>query len=206
MIATANATAYPLPAAPGTNSTLIWDAENRLIETTVGTSGPLVRHYYDSQSRRIATTVGTITTVFIYDAWNPIAEYKGGTGGSPVLSKTYTWGLDLSGSLQGAGGAGGLLAVSIHDLQSAIYYPLFDGNGNVSEYVDATGAIAAHYEYDPFGRETVANGTSPNGFVHRFSTKPLDVTTGLYYYGYRYYDPATGRWPSRDPIGEMGGD
>ena len=25
------------------------------------------------------------------------------------------------------------------------------------------------------------------------------------YYGYRYYDPLTGRWPSRDPIGERGG-
>jgi RHS repeat-associated protein len=25
------------------------------------------------------------------------------------------------------------------------------------------------------------------------------------YYGYRYYDPLTGRWPSRDPIGETGG-
>ena len=28
---------------------------------------------------------------------------------------------------------------------------------------------------------------------------------GVYYYGYRYYDPVTGRWPSRDPIGENGG-
>jgi len=28
---------------------------------------------------------------------------------------------------------------------------------------------------------------------------------GLRYYGYRYYDPLTGRWPSRDPIGERGG-
>ena len=26
------------------------------------------------------------------------------------------------------------------------------------------------------------------------------------YYGYRFYDPVTGRWPSRDPIGEDGGD
>jgi len=25
------------------------------------------------------------------------------------------------------------------------------------------------------------------------------------YYGYRYYDPVTGRWPSRDPIEEAGG-
>jgi len=42
-------------------------------------------------------------------------------------------------------------------------------------------------------------------FIHRFSTKPLDAETGLYYYGYRSYDPVTGRWPSRDPIEERGG-
>ena len=29
--------------------------------------------------------------------------------------------------------------------------------------------------------------------------------TGVADYGYRYYDPVTGRWPSRDPIGERGG-
>jgi RHS repeat-associated protein len=63
----------------------------------------------------------------------------------------------------------------------------------------------AHYEYDPFGRITVATGSKAQDFVHRFSTKPLDPTTGLYYYGYRWYDPATGRWPSRDPIEEEGG-
>jgi hypothetical protein len=33
----------------------------------------------------------------------------------------------------------------------------------------------------------------------------LDQATGLYYYGYRYYDPKTGKWPSRDPIEEEGG-
>jgi RHS repeat-associated protein len=32
----------------------------------------------------------------------------------------------------------------------------------------------------------------------------MDQVTGLLYYGYRYYDPVTGRWPSRDPIGEVG--
>jgi RHS repeat-associated protein len=30
-------------------------------------------------------------------------------------------------------------------------------------------------------------------------------TMGVTYYGYRWYDPATGRWPSRDPIEEKGG-
>ena len=31
------------------------------------------------------------------------------------------------------------------------------------------------------------------------------LTPHVAYYGYRYYDPTTGRWPSRDPIGERGG-
>jgi RHS repeat-associated protein len=38
-----------------------------------------------------------------------------------------------------------------------------------------------------------------------FSTKPLIDGILMYYYGFRYYDPVTGRWPSRDPIGEIGG-
>ena len=38
----------------------------------------------------------------------------------------------------------------------------------------------------------------------RFSTKYQDDETGLLYYGYRYYQPVTGRWPSRDPIQEVG--
>jgi RHS repeat-associated protein len=32
-----------------------------------------------------------------------------------------------------------------------------------------------------------------------------DIASGVTYYGFRYYDPVTGRWPSRDPIGEYGG-
>jgi RHS repeat-associated protein len=36
-------------------------------------------------------------------------------------------------------------------------------------------------------------------------SEPLSQSAGVTYYGYRYYDPVTGRWPSRDPIGERGG-
>ena len=193
-----NMTSGPLPANVNANSTLVWDGENRLIQATVGTTGSVVRYSYDSQSRRIAETVGSTTKITIYDGWNPIAEYST----TYALTKTYIWGVDLSGSMQGAGGVGGLLAVTD---STGNYFPTFDGNGNVSEYLDSTGAIAAHYEYDPFGKTTVATGPKANDFAHRFSTKPLDATTGLYYYGYRYYDPATGRWPSRDPIEEEGG-
>jgi RHS repeat-associated protein len=190
-----NATAYPLPAHLSANSTLAWDAENRLVSATV--NGTTTTYLYDSGSRRIAQTTGSATTVYIYDAWNPVAEYTGTT-----LAKTYTWGLDLSGSMQGAGGVGGLLAVTEG---TTSHFPTYDGNGNISEYLDSAGATVAHYEYDPFGRTTVSTGTKWGDFAHRFSTKPIDFSTGLYYYGYRFYDPATGRWPSRDPIEERGG-
>ena len=200
-----NATAYPLPAQPTANSTLTWDAENRLTSATLPDS-TTVTYAYDATSRRIAKTTVTGITLYLYDAWSPIAEYIGSAGVSPTLSKTYLWGMDLSGSMQGAGGVGGLLSVSeISNSQISNYYATYDGNGNVSEYLDSTGAVAAHYEYEPFGNTTVATGTKVADFSHRFSTKPLDVEPGLYYYGYRYYDPKTGRWPSRDPIEENGG-
>jgi RHS repeat-associated protein len=60
-------------------------------------------------------------------------------------------------------------------------------------------------QYDPFGNLTVDEYSNAAEFPYRFSTKPQDPVTGLYYYGYRWYDPLTGRWPSRDPIGEEGG-
>jgi RHS repeat-associated protein len=192
-----NATAYPLPADPSQLSNLTWNAENRLISVTV--AGVTTAYTYDFQGRRITKQTGTgPITRYIYEGWNLIAEYTDTT-----LERTYTWGLDLSGSMQGAGGVGGLLAVHVG---SDNYYPTYDGNGNVSEYLTATGTVAAHFEYDAFGNDTVATiGSGAPEFAHRFSTKPLDAESGLHYYGYRYYAPGTGQWIGRDPSGESGG-
>ena len=188
-----NAIEYPLPGAPTVNSDLTWDAENRMTTSTVGST--VTTYLYDAFSRRIAkipTSGSGIATLYIYDVWNCIAEYTGTT-----LSKTYLWGMDISGSMQGAGGVGGLLAVK----QGGNYfYPTYDGNGNVTEYLESDEDIAAHFEYDPFGNLTVDTNSNAESFPYRFSTKPQDAETGLYYYLYRYYDPVTGRWPSRDPM------
>ena len=51
----------------------------------------------------------------------------------------------------------------------------------------------------------MSTGTVAAEIPFRFSTKYQDAETGLLYYGYRYYDPITGRWLNRDPIGERGG-
>ncbi len=198
-----NATAYPLPVAPSALSGLGWDGENRMISSTVGTT--TTTYLYDARSRRIAKSTAGSSNIYFYHTWNCIAEYTQSAPTAPVvLAKTRLWGTDLSGTAQGAGGVGGLLAEDHHSGTAATFYPTYDGNGNVSEYLAVDGRPAAHFEYDPFGNTVVASG-SAGLFDYRFSTKPRDSETGLYYYGYRYYDPVTGRWPSRDPIEEKGG-
>ncbi len=64
--------------------------------------------------------------------------------------------------------------------------------------------MQAHYTYDAFGNTVSQCGAMAAVFRFRFSSKYLDDETGLYYYGYRFYDPALGRWLSRDPIEELG--
>jgi RHS repeat-associated protein len=41
--------------------------------------------------------------------------------------------------------------------------------------------------------------------VYRFSSKEFHANSGLYYYGYRFYDPNCERWTNRDPLLERGG-
>ena len=80
---------------------------------------------------------------------------------SNTVANTYTWGLDLSGDLQGAGGVGGLLCVTEKPASSTQtpYYVSYDANGNVSEYVNASDSVVAHYEYSPFGKMTSSSGS-----------------------------------------------
>jgi RHS repeat-associated protein len=81
-----------------------------------------------------------------------------------------------------------------------------DANGNIGQLLDASdGSLKAHYEYGPYGGLTAQSGTESTNNIYRFSSKYLDTETGLLYYGYRYYGAETGRWLSRDPIGERGG-
>ena len=108
--------------------------------------------------------------------------------------------------MQGAGGVGGLISMTVcSGANAGTYFPCYDGNGNVVAMVNAaTGVISGNWEYDPFGGSSArpARWLSQTPFL--FSTKFYDWETGLYYYGHRYYNPSTGRWPFRDPIGEAG--
>ncbi|MDT9292998.1 MAG: RHS repeat-associated core domain-containing protein, partial [Limnospira sp. PMC 1295.21] len=196
-----------------------WNSENRLVRQTHRddiTLTPLVRtrisYTYDSQGRRVMRVISRWheidelfypeeTLLYLWDGWNLLAEID---PGNQTPLRSYVWGLDLSGSMQGAGGVGGLLSVRIHDGNHTVL-PYFDGNGNVMGYTKTDESAAAVFEYDPFGRTLKASGPLAAEFPHRFSTKYTESETGWLYYGFRYYDPETGRWPNRDPIEEEGG-
>ena len=96
-----------------------WDAENRLVKQESVSNLPVagkrrIEFAYDHQSRRIQKVVSTnngsayaaqSTNRFVYDGWNLV----GVLAPNSSLQSSYTWGLDLSGSEQGAGCVGGLL-------------------------------------------------------------------------------------------------
>jgi len=121
-----------------------------------------------------------------------------------TVQQAYTRGLDLSGTQQGAGGVGGLLWVSAGT--NGTHFACFDGNGNVMALVDASsGEESARYEYGPFSEDIRATGPMARINSLRFSTQYADDMTGDRKYEHRDLDAITGRWLSRDPIGERGG-
>jgi RHS repeat-associated protein len=191
-----------------------WDAENRLLSMTSLSTAPSgsqlqLAFTYDYMGRRIqklvstnnGTYVGEYTNKYAYDAWNCLAILNP----SLILSNTFLWGSDLSGSLQGAGGVGGLIKVAYYGATTTNCFVAYDGNGNVSALVNAAnGVTVANYDYGPFGELIRLSGPMAKLNPLRFSTKYDDDETDFLYYGYRYYNPSTGRWLSRDPIEEKG--
>lgn len=196
-----------------------WDGENRLVglETLRDLPASVPRQRlefgYDSQSRRVRKTVYTQVTnawvlaaesYYLYDGWNLVAESRRKPETLRVTERAYVWGNDLSGSMQGAGGIGGLLCATAQQPgATATVFAAYDGNGNVMALVDAgTLQEAARYEYGPFGEVLRETGPQAHANPFRFSSKYTDDETGLVYYGYRYYQPESGRWINRDPSGE----
>ena len=166
-----------------------WNGENRMIraEEKIASSGRqpyVVTYAYDHMGRNVIKDGAK----FIWDEYNIIVE------DADSSDATFnTWGLDLDGTMQGAGGVGGLLAVEKWD---AVYLPAYDANGNITEYVDGSGDVAAHYAYSAFGKQLLA--VDDMGFTHRFSTKPYCPKTLLVEYEFRKYAPNVGRWMQPD--------
>jgi RHS repeat-associated protein len=221
-----------------------WDGENRLKSAEMHAGVPALvalqrmELVYDAQGRRVAkrllvkeavdatgniipreTTWRLVKELrFWYDGWNLIVEQQKRPNGQWRKLRTYLWGQDLSGSLQGAGGVGGLLGLTVNlgalEGETGVehsYATLTEVNGNLMGLLDAgSGSLVARWDYDPFGNlvtDWYALGSGASGALCpiRFSSKYQDEETGWLYYGYRYYDAVNGRFIGRDPIEEAGG-
>lgn len=179
-----------------------WDAENRLISMEAISGVPpeaklRIEFAYDHASRRVQKNVHSwnpltssyqllSVTKFVYDGSSLTAELDSNYG--PL--RTYTWD---EGLLWFTDGENSHIVVS-------------DANRNVTALIAAnSGTLSGSYEYDPFGITLKSSGEYSSKNPFRFSTEYADQETGLIYYGFRYYNPHTGKWLSRDPMEENGG-
>ncbi len=203
-----------------------YDAENRLtmVSPVYETNGVVrVINAYDRRNRRVRKTVQRLactvapapsppietrvwntveTHTFVWDANNIVLEKVEFATGTTRMFE-YFWGLDKSGTEQGAGGVGGLFAMSV---DGEFYIPCYDHNGNIVLYISETGSIAAQYTYDPYGNIIESSGPLADVFSFGFCTKCHDREIGMVGYQQRVYRPDLGRWLNRDPIEEEGGE
>lgn len=178
--------------------TATYDAENRLksLEYTDGSGIVRKTTYHYSGDSFLAKVEkyenGSLVsdTRFVRDGFLTLQERNA----SNSVVNEYTWGINMG------GGIGGLLNLKQGGLD---YAYLYDGKGNVTTLLNSSQAVIATYTYDTFGNLMAKTGTVNQPY--QFSTKAYDETTGLSYYGYRFYAPANGRWMTRDPVGEAGG-
>ncbi|MBI1321301.1 MAG: hypothetical protein GC168_20440, partial [Candidatus Hydrogenedens sp.] len=89
---------------------------------------------------------------------------------------------------------------------SESFYYLTDQQFSTVALLNASGALAERYDYDPFGTPSIydasgsAIGATAVGNNHLYTGREYLPTLGLYDYRQRYYDPAAGRFLATDPV------
>lgn len=131
--------------------------------------------------------------VYIYDG-DTVLEVTDETG---VVLKEYTT----------TGGRHGDILSEFDGTSTRFFEP--DGLGSTSALTDESQTVVDQWKYQAFGLSIQTIGTDENPFTwlgrHAYYS---DVQTSLYLLGSgtRYFDPATARFLSRDPVGFSGGD
>jgi RHS repeat-associated protein len=161
-------------------TTLTFDPENRMTAygavLTAGYSGNGLRAWKQNSSGR---------TYFLYDGMVPMIELD--NTGAVISTNTF--------------GAHGL--ISRRTGSTSVFYA-FDSEGNVSEKTDSNGSTVSDHLFNAFGGVVSGSQTDPFGYRAKFGYY-TDNETGLQLLTYRYYDPSSGRFITRDPISYSGG-
>jgi RHS repeat-associated protein len=170
-----------LSSGPGAGVTNQWDAEQRLVAVEAGNQR--TEFTYDGLGRRVAIRklVNGLETSLRRFVWcdDDLCEERDGSGA--VTKRFFDQGFKVqSGPIAGN------------------YFYTRDHLDSVREVTDGSGTLRARYAYDPFGRRTQVAGdiSADFGFAGMFWSSEA----GLNLTRYRAYDPALGRWLSRDPM------
>jgi RHS repeat-associated protein len=172
------------PTGGGAASSYHWNALHQLTSISLP-DGTTEAFGYDPLGRRVLTTHGSSSTAYVYDGSNLHLEYANGAPASAPTA-VYTDGLAANQVLEMARGG-------------QQYYYLVDDEGSTTALTDQSGNVVQTYSYDPFGNMAAGSGGSvPNTVT--YTGQQWDATSGLYYYGSRWYDPTIGRFLSEDPV------
>jgi len=167
--------------------TFQYSAQGELVQASV--NGKTVTYAYDGMGRQIARTNSTGTWQYLYG--NLGQPFQLTAMRDPAGSLTY-FHYDNSGHLFAM------------DKGGTTYYVGADQVGTPKVVTDATGNIVKLLEFDSFGAWTLdsnADFVLPVGFAGGV----IDTDTQLVRFGYRDYEPSTGRWTAKDPIFFEGG-
>ncbi|CAB3774180.1 sugar-binding protein [Burkholderia paludis] len=204
-----------------------WNAFNRLTAATVDEVARRSesRYYYDALGCRIAKEVNGERTVFGWDG-DTLAYESAGQGSTHYLYEAGSFvpmvqyvSAQVEGFETPSRSAADRYVPEDDPLQRlpervgdahAFYYHC-DQIGTPQLLTDDEGDVVWEATYRAWGeaREVIARVSKVAGIVPRsslrFQGQQVDEDTGLHYNRHRYYDPSSGRFVSKDPIGLAGG-
>ena len=188
-----------------------WDHRHRLTSVTFrnnsGTVTKTVAFTYDALDRRIAQTVtsyvggspdATTSEFYVHSAGAAVRAVVDALNGA-VQRYFHGAGVDEILAEQRLVGAtsGWINALLLADHERTVR--------DVVRLVAGTPTVVNHLRYGAFGEVTSeTDATASPRFA--YTGQERDRATGLYHYDARYYDPATARFLSRDPLGFAAGD
>jgi len=171
--------------------TLAWDVENRLASASAVPGWPGGSYQYDALGRRLSKTTGGLTTRFIHDGDQVVAEYENGT-----LKRRYVYGTYIDEPLARLASTG-----TLYYHQNRIY--------SAMALTNQSGQLAERYGYTPYGKRRVMSSAgatltgSAVGNQIGFTGRYHDVETQLIYFRARYQDAELGRFLSRIRWGQL---
>ena len=193
--------------ASGIGKDLEWNADNQL-RSIVDTEKGLFHSYaYDHTGERILKRYGTAQSGYVngknvetlYDFGESYSAYASAyfVENNNGYTKHYYAGATRLVSKIGEDYYENNELVPTGKEEKKQYFYFQDHLGSSTYITDLNGDIAQYSAYTPYGEmfREYRNVTP-----YRFNGKELDTETGLYYYGARYYNPATALWLGVDPL------